>query len=342
MKNHCELPPIERGSGNSVWPTDDRQPVFEFDSRKLRQQDRFDAWAAHVEHSVEIEPLSEGSAQHFAVSSAWSIGSLVVSHLACAPQVTRLRRPQHRQTDPEAIQVRIYHGGRSRGLSNGQPFETLPGEIHTFDMARSFYNETDGGAEFTAVFVPHAVLDFDPSRHRAHGKLVKDSAAARMISAATGALSETSHKTPLDVKKQLVDGYVGLIRSLVLGEMESEDSRRAIEATRQALLREYIEANLADPALSVDSVCHAFGASRATVYRDFSADGGIRRYVLGRRLEAARRDLEIGPDLRGRVRQVAEKWGFENPSHFNRAFREAFAASPSDFVAKAETNSKQS
>ncbi|MEL7027233.1 MAG: AraC family transcriptional regulator, partial [Pseudomonadota bacterium] len=282
------------------------------------------------------------SQTHYAVSQTWSIGDLVVSNLDCAPQVTRLRPLSQRTTDPEAIQLRVYHGGRSKGLANGEPFETRAGEVHAFDMARSFYNETEGGARFTSVFLPHSTVGFDPSSHNAHGYLAKDCAAARMIAAATMALSETPHTTLPHVKRGLNDGFINLFRALLLGEMACEDARRAVEVTRQAQMKEFIEANLANPDLTVDAICKAFAASRATIYRDFADVGGIRRYILRRRLSAAKRDLEEGPILRGRIRQVAERWGFENGSHFNRAFRDAFDMSPSDALTKVETQRTRS
>ena len=319
------------------WLTDALAPYLEVDTGKLPANDRFAAWASQIAHSCEVEAAPDVRATHRAHSMAWSIGGLVVSKLDCAPQTLKLLPPGRRQTDPETIQLRVYHGGRSRGLANGVPFETRAGEVHAFDMGRPFLNVTEG-ARFTSVFLPHALVGFDPSRNGAHGMLAKDCPAARMLASATMALAETCHTTDGAMKTTLVAGYIGLFKALVLGEMKDPDVRRAFEVARKAELKQFIEANLSDPDLSVEAVCRAFGASRATVYRDFAEDGGIRTYIRLRRLEAARRDLKAAPLARGRVRRIAERWGFENQSHFTRAFREAFGLAPGDVVPGDETS----
>lgn len=78
------------------------------------------------------------------------------------------------------------------------------------------------------------------------------------------------------------------------------------------------------------SLCAAFGASRATIYRDFAADGGVERFIVRRRLDRAFRELASCPPDRGRVRRVAERWGFACPYHFSRAFRRQFDLWPSE------------
>ena len=76
-----------------------------------------------------------------------------------------------------------------------------------------------------------------------------------------------------------------------------------------------------------------FHCSRATLYRVFKADGGVKRFVTDQRLARSFHDL-ASPGVSGqRVKDVAEAWGFFNASHFNRLFRQRFDITPSDVMA---------
>jgi AraC-like DNA-binding protein len=103
-------------------------------------------------------------------------------------------------------------------------------------------------------------------------------------------------------------------------------------------MRRHLDEHLDNPELGVASLCAAFGASRATIYRGFADEGGVARYVTRRRLERAYRDLAGAPPDRGRVRRVAERWGFACPYHFSRAFRRQFDLWPSEVFEAARTD----
>jgi AraC-like DNA-binding protein len=47
------------------------------------------------------------------------------------------------------------------------------------------------------------------------------------------------------------------------------------------------------------------------------------------------RELTAPRSLPRRVSEVAVRWGFENPSHFNRLFKAAFGAAPTEVVRQA-------
>ena len=115
-----------------------------------------------------------------------------------------------------------------------------------------------------------------------------------------------------------------------------KDAPTAVADARQAAMRRHIERNLHDLGLGVESLCRAFGVSRATLYREFATESGIARYITRRRLDWAFRELASRPPARGRVRAACERWGFDSASHFNRLFRARFGISPSDAMSLGE------
>lgn len=97
---------------------------------------------------------------------------------------------------------------------------------------------------------------------------------------------------------------------------------------RRNLIRKYIDTHLDDPNLSPVQICELFNMSRATLYRMFEPDGGVRRRIQDRRLHSAIWDLATSGIKRGRLSQVAERWGFSSDANFNRAVKLAYGLPP--------------
>lgn len=97
---------------------------------------------------------------------------------------------------------------------------------------------------------------------------------------------------------------------------------------RRNLIRKYIDTHLEDPNLSPVQICELFNMSRATLYRMFEPDGGVRRRIQDRRLHSAMWDLATSGIKRGRLSQVAERWGFSSDANFNRAVKLAYGLPP--------------
>jgi AraC-like DNA-binding protein len=126
-----------------------------------------------------------------------------------------------------------------------------------------------------------------------------------------------------------------LIKQLVrLSLMEVSGHETAV-SQREALrdrIRGYVQQHLRDPALSVDAIARALNCSRRHLYNAFAGDGeSIAGYIQRLRLEACIRDLQqAGPHARP-ITDIALSWGFGNPSHFSRVFRDHTGKSPSEF-----------
>jgi len=100
--------------------------------------------------------------------------------------------------------------------------------------------------------------------------------------------------------------------------------------TKLALLKAYIDAELADPSLSVETIAKDCGLSVRSVHRAFARDpaGSVSRYIWKRRVHRcadALRDTNQNPL---RISEICRAWGFTSTSHFSRVFREHFGLSP--------------
>lgn len=99
---------------------------------------------------------------------------------------------------------------------------------------------------------------------------------------------------------------------------------------RGLAIRRFIQAELASQSLCPEAVAERFGLSRAGLYRLFSDEGGVRRFIRERRLARAMALLaQDGAVGRPRVAAVAYACGFSDETTFSRAFKRRFGLPPS-------------
>jgi AraC-like DNA-binding protein len=96
-------------------------------------------------------------------------------------------------------------------------------------------------------------------------------------------------------------------------------------------IRNHIEANLGDPALSRSTIAAALGVSIRHVSSVFAANGmSVTSYIWERRLHRCHMAL-ADQSQRGRsISSIAFGWGFNDMSHFSRVFRDRYGASPKE------------
>ncbi|MET9888296.1 helix-turn-helix transcriptional regulator [Streptomyces sp. NPDC006430] len=111
-------------------------------------------------------------------------------------------------------------------------------------------------------------------------------------------------------------------------------------AARQSLLlrvKTFIDAHLADPALSAEAIAAAHHVSVRHPQRLFRAENTtVSGWIRGRRLEECHRELGRPRRTRPAVSAVAHRWGFVSPAHFSRAFRATHGMPPCEWQSRAD------
>lgn len=149
---------------------------------------------------------------------------------------------------------------------------------------------------------------------------------------------ETMRNTYLELpnmSEAAAQGAGALIKQLVklsLMELAGQETGLSQREALRDRIRQYVQQNLRDPALSVDAIARGLNCSRRHLYNAFAGEGEtIAAYIQRLRLQACVRDLQQqGPHARP-ITDIAMSWGFGNPSHFSRVFRGHTGKSPSEF-----------
>ena len=102
---------------------------------------------------------------------------------------------------------------------------------------------------------------------------------------------------------------------------------------RSIRVKAYIEANLADPELSVERIAHACNISVRGLHRHFAEDpaGSVSRYFWQRRLIRCAEALRDPSQAHRSITEVCFSYGFSSSSHFSRRFKDHFGVPPVDY-----------
>ncbi|MBW4024769.1 MAG: helix-turn-helix domain-containing protein [Proteobacteria bacterium] len=98
-----------------------------------------------------------------------------------------------------------------------------------------------------------------------------------------------------------------------------------------------IEAGLTDADLTLESLAGTEGLSPRAIQKLFRAEQlTFSQYLRRRRLERAAQELLDPLRTDTMVAEIGFRWGFTDPAHFSRAFREQYGTTPSLFREQAE------
>jgi AraC-like DNA-binding protein len=112
--------------------------------------------------------------------------------------------------------------------------------------------------------------------------------------------------------------------------------KRGVVAARMRSIKAHILSQIGNPELTVTTVAAKHGISTSYVRKLFESEGAsYTEFVLAHRLAAAYRMLTDLRFVDRSISRIAHDAGFNDISHFNRSFRRAYGASPSDVQSEA-------
>jgi AraC family transcriptional activator of tynA and feaB len=184
-----------------------------------------------------------------------------------------------------------------------------------------------------AFFVPRECLPIasDQERHFRNVVLTRE----RMMRPLSHCLTHLAANITTSSKEELQALFEACVALLpvALGCYDTCDCDDRQDAPPSELLREildFINRNISDVALSPGTAAQHFGVSQRYVHKLFTRSvTTFGSYVLTKRLEHIRRDLLLPSCRHMTISRLAYRWGFNDLSNFNRAFKNRFGCSPS-------------
>ncbi|MEM6438757.1 MAG: helix-turn-helix transcriptional regulator [Pseudomonadota bacterium] len=301
----------------------------EFYTDAFRPADRFDAAEAAASAWTSLRPV-EGAGFAEVSWRQWEFDGLAVYDTEFSPLRFERLDKRFNPYDHEYLLLQIYGQGDSRVTIGDEVVRHDRWTIFLFDMSRR-YSNTANAVKTRGVLIPHAMVGYDPSRHPPAISLAPKSPQGRVLLETFWTLPDRLPSLVQGDTERAVAELADLVRALMLDPLGLTESR-AVRRARRAAMETFIALRLHDPDLRPETLCRAFGVSRASLYRLFEETGGVAGHLRDRRLEAARWELSRAESSRGVIRGVAERWGFVDPADFHHAFKRRFDAKPSEAV----------
>lgn len=209
------------------------------------------------------------------------------------------------------------------------------GDVLILDGAQTFAIATSSFTKLTL----RLDRDVSPSalrRRSAHATVMsRHGAAGRLIGNQLLHLFSLADGLDRELAEVAVDAVARIAARAVEGagyaeQGEPADDRARLEDRKRKALA-FIDAELDDPSLSPQRIAKHLGLSRATVYRLFPDEDGLRGLILRRRLDSSLRALLGVSASRRPLRDIALAFGFQSEAHYSRCFRARFGLPPRKF-----------
>jgi AraC-like DNA-binding protein len=290
--------------------------------------ERFSYWQDVVCRAVFGISIEASPEQFSAKLAAKSTGSLRFARSeSTGHRIARSHRDIAASADHYSIYLQI--GGRTTTSMSGQTFELNAGDVAVFD-GRLPFRALHGGRRAIAV-VPRAMVERrapwlrnSPPRAFSANSSYVDLIRGHLLelSAADSALSESAISVLTDNLCNLV--ALATANDLTPGRLPSELQTEALLA--------FCRQNLHNTDLSPQLAADHLGISIRTVHSRFRHIGQtFGQWVLNNRLDACGMALRDEKQRQSNISEIAYRWGFNDLSHFNRAFRARFRMAPGEW-----------
>jgi AraC-like DNA-binding protein len=305
-----------------------RPRVDIWSTEQARANERFSYWREAICQSMFNISIEAASERFTARLSARNSGALGFARSESSDyRIMRSRRDV--ETAPaDHWTIYLQMRGRTVFEQGGEVISLDPNDIAILDGRRPFRAGFSNDGRRAIAKLPRQMLD-----HRApwlkRRPLHRIPASARFADLARDhMIALTAEDTPPDDGASLVLGD-NLANLLALaGATDILPGRLQPDLQLEAILA-FCRQNLQDSTLTPQRVAAHFAISLRTVHLRFELIGQtFGRWLLEHRLDACRAVLRDPRQRDANISEIAYRWGFNDLSYFNKAFRARFNTTP--------------
>ncbi|WP_316167357.1 MULTISPECIES: helix-turn-helix domain-containing protein [unclassified Bradyrhizobium] len=245
------------------------------------------------------------------------------------------------RADADFVLVALGREGIGGVVQDGRDTVIRPGEFAIYDTTRPYELQFDAAFRQTVFKLPRQILQRRIGAIEAVTAISfgADSPLQPLAYDFIIKLCERADHIGAEHAERLSEQAADLLAMTLAERLRTQplpsSSHRAALLYR---IRAHISARLSDPDLSLPKVARELGLSARYVNDLFSdEETSFRRYVLAERLRRCQRDLGSPTHTHRQISEIAFSWGFNDLSHFGRAFREQFGLSPREWRRSAKT-----
>jgi AraC-like DNA-binding protein len=315
----------------------DNNTGLHFDTEALPERDRFPAFCEEMfRRVIGLDIADHGLMPFRGKLELRRAGAVAIANIATTP-VDMIRNASHVCDGDDNIAVQLWRRGAAHVVQGRResPVKACEGIVlDNRNLGR--VSETEA-SQFWVLTIPRdKIAGLTPNVASFAGVRLRDDLSLRLLFGyleGTLALGLGDHQAAQIFGTHLID-----LIALALG---GETHRRALQeqtgvrAARLAAIFRAIADQIASPGLSAGTVAAQLGITPRYVHVLLEQSGQtFNQYVTQERLEKARELLTDAEAQSRKIADIALRVGFDDLSHFNRAFRRYFGDTPSGVRAK--------
>ncbi|RDJ98615.1 helix-turn-helix domain-containing protein [Paraburkholderia lacunae] len=304
----------------------------------VRARDKVAFWADLVcQHLVQVDCNSVAEPEQFhAAISLRKIDKINLSRIAAGGQQVA-RTPQlMAKADSEYFLVNIQRNGNSGLQQDGRLATLKPGDMALYTSARRYDLSFKEDFSQTVLIFPADALRLKiPGIDALTATVLNSQNPAVQLFAR---MADNYFQTEFDALPPSAVAYAGdALTQLFAATVAAFSPTAETQISNLALfhltrIRQYVTDHFRDPALSMSTVSQALGISPAHIHRLFEGESQtFSAWLWSCRLLACKAELENYAKVHLTIGEIAFSNGFNNSSHFSRAFRVKFGITPREF-----------
>jgi AraC-like DNA-binding protein len=308
-----------------------RPPSVSWAVSSERQPDAFEIYRDSFAELGEVRDVADNGRSAFSSQTrAHLFGPAIIARARSTSQ-TLAREAEHiRRSGIDHISV-IVNLSDTVGDCDDQTLRAEAGSVQFRDLSRPSVASMSS-INMVTVMIPRAAVPGWLLARGIHGLVLPGSSAGGRLVAShlltltdvAGDLSDAEGSAGIDAAFVIAERFLGHHRAITPGHADA--IHRTIRERAMALL----DSQPPSARWSAATVALAIGVSRTSLYRAFETTGGVRTYVLRRRLARAYAALRGRRGLSPSVELIGQRNGFPDRRSFVQAFRSQFGMSPDD------------
>lgn len=303
-----------------------------WDTTRLGEQEQFAYWRDVVwEAFVPVSLKRHDDGPFVSSVAARSIGPIGLSRICSEAQSVSRTVGDIGRGPGEVFFVNLPLSEGTSASQHGRAARLRAGDFTIVDSEHPFQLEFTNRFDQISLAVPKEVLSpmLDSPRAATALRIRGD----RGLGSVAGAAIRDVAAKPADLCRRdgraLADHLLALICLALRGLRGRQTAHTGL--LLQAAVDE-VDASLGDPGLNPTSVAARLAISVRYLHKLFADEGTtFGRWVLHRRLESARDNLERSHEDPPSITQVAVRNGFGDPAYFTRTFKKAYQVTPSEY-----------
>ena len=312
-------------------PRPDRPPRVSWAISSDQNADAFDTYRGSFADLYEVGDVAHaGKADFSSRTTVHLFGSSVIGRGRSVSQTLSRDAAMVRRSGLDHISL-IINLAETVGDSDGKSVRAEAGSVQFRDLSRPSASHTDR-IDTLNIMIPRTSVPSWLLSKGLHGLVLPATSpggrlvASHLLTVADVAdgLSEAEGVAAIEAAFVIAERFMGHERSIAPAHTDA--IHRSIRERAMTLM----DAEPVNGRWTSDTLARAMGVSRTSLYRAFETTGGVKAYVLSRRLSRAYAELRARKGNLPTVEHIGQMHGFPDRRTFVAAFRQRFGMSPDD------------